>query len=50
VIESCVSLAYYVFTVYSVPRNLEPTYENATGMFCVVTSSFPGTSLAAAAA
>jgi hypothetical protein len=33
-----------------VPRNSEHTYWHATAMFCVVTNSFPGSSLAAAAA
>jgi hypothetical protein len=36
--------------VHSVPRNSEPTYQHATALFCVVTDSLAGSSLAAAAA
>jgi hypothetical protein len=36
--------------LYSVPRNTEPTYWRATAVFCVVTDSFSGSLLAAAAA
>jgi hypothetical protein len=39
-----------LYVIQSVPRNSEPTYWHATAMLCVVTDSFPGSSLAAVAA
>jgi hypothetical protein len=39
-----------VFLIQEVLRNSELTYQHATAMFCGATNSFPGNSLAAAAA
>jgi hypothetical protein len=37
------------FPFYRIQFNLEPTYKHVMAMFCIVTNSFPSSSLAAAA-